>query len=378
MFYIGGMQKWAETFHWEKLTCQWVLWMSCLTWFLSLLIDDSGSLLPNDSQPPLLVVNHHSAYISTSGQPASEQHILAPNLTTDATDGVFDCQVLASGANNMAASSPRIEITPSGDSFNSRNLELSPGSKGLAYRDCISPASSNSSTGWPAEACSPLTSPCVSPPNGSTYGISLPALDLCPGLQSIHTSSAHSSPGPSPRNSVTDETFLQPHRQRSASPLPHQRSRSTSPQGKRSFDPSHSSQGGTPVKQRSRSPSPIPSPHEQQRTYGLNQYQAQAEFQPQTQGLAEILSGLSANLSGTVHPAVQRGTLSQAPRQECAYGDAGYDWAIGHEKLNRSGPELKSETFYMVPSVWPATQPVHSIERPTFRYFVCLTSSQQA
>ncbi|XP_017264093.1 nuclear factor of activated T-cells, cytoplasmic 2 [Kryptolebias marmoratus] len=334
--------------------------------------DDAGVLLPSDSHPPLLVVDHHSAYISTSGQPASSQDTLVHSLSTEPTGAVFDCQVLTSGAGNIPAPSPRIEITPSGDSFSSRTLELSPGTKALgAYRECVSPASSNSSTGWPAEACSPLTSPCVSPPNGGNYGNSLPGLDLCPGLQSIHTSSAHSTPGPSPRNSITDETFLQPHHQRSTSPLPHQRSRSTSPQGKRSFDQAQSCQGGTPVKQRSRSPSPIPSPHEQQRSCCLHQNQAQAEFQPQTQttqqGLAEMLSGLSSNLSGTVHPAVVRGTLAQAQRQDCAYRDE-YDWAaVEHERLNRSGPEVKSETFYIVPNVanWPPTQPVHHTGRAT-------------
>lgn len=334
-----------------------------------MILDDPGALFPGDSHPPLLVVDHRSAYISTSGQPASSQDSLVQ--TTETTGAVFDCHVLTAGASNIPAPSPRIEITPSGDSFSSRTLDPSHGSKALgAYRECVSPASSNSSTGWPAEACSPLTSPCVSPPNGGNYGISLPALDLCPGLQSIHTSSAHSSPGPSPQNSITDEAYLQPHHHRSTSPLPHQRSRSTSPQGKRSLDQVHSCQGGTPVKQRSRSPSPIPSPHEHLQSYSLHQYQTQAGIQPQTQtaqpGLAEMLSGLSSNLSSTVLPAVVRGAHAQAQRQDCAYGD-GYDWAIEHERLNRSGPEVKSETFYMVPPVWPPTQPVHLAGRPTFR-----------
>lgn len=189
----------------------------------------------------------------------------------------------------------------------------------------------------------------------------LSALDLCPGLQGIHTSSAHSSPGASPRNSVTDETYLLPQHQRAASSLPHQRSRSASPHGKRSYDPAHSCQGGTPVKQRSRSPSPIPSPHEQQGSYYLHQYQAQAEFQPQAQtaspGLEEMLSSLSPSLPRGMASAVVRDARGQAQRQDCVYGE-GYDWTIEQERMGRAGVEVKSETLYMLPAVWPP-HPVH-------------------
>ncbi|XP_015814734.3 nuclear factor of activated T-cells, cytoplasmic 2 [Nothobranchius furzeri] len=323
--------------------------------------DDPGALLQNDSQPPLLVVDHHAAYISTLAEPL-------PNQDACAQDFAGETLGLTSRASTIPAPSPRIEITLSGDSFSSKIMELSPGSNALgAYRDCVSPTSSNSSTGWPADVCSPQTSPGVSPPNGGNYGTSLPALDLCPGLQNIRTSSAHSSPGTSPRNSITDETFLQPHHQRSTSPLPHHRPRSTSPKGKRSFDPAHTFQGGTPVKQRSRSPSPIPSPHNQQ-SYYAPQYQAQPEFQPLSQtspqALEEILSNLNPTLSRTVHPAGVKCTLAQAQRQECVYAE--YDWDSEHERTNRFAPEVKSETFYMVPAVWPLTQPVNHAERPTF------------
>ena len=322
------------------------------------------------------MVDHPAAYISNSTQPVSSQDTSSHSPNTENLSGaVFDSLGLTSRASHIPAPSPRIEITPSGDSLSSQNLVPSPGSKALgAYRECVSPASSNSSTGWPAEAYSPLNSPCVSPPNGGSYAVSLPALDLCPGLQSIHTFSAHSSPGASPRNSVTDETFLQPHPQCSTSPLPHQRSRSTSPQGKRTFDQAHSCQGGTPVKQRSRSPSPIPSPHEQQRPYYVHQYPAQAEFQPQAQtstpGLEEMLNSLSSSLPKAVPRAVVRGPHVQAQRQDCAYRE-GYDWTSDQERMGRAGAEVKSETIYMLPAVWPPTQPVHQAGRPTFRCFVC-------
>ncbi|XP_038149093.1 nuclear factor of activated T-cells, cytoplasmic 2-like [Cyprinodon tularosa] len=315
--------------------------------------DDPGALLQNNSQPPVLLVDHHATNISDLVNSASNQNTFPQSHNSDNLPGaVFECLGLTSGASNIPAPSPRIEITPSVDSLNSHTLEPSPGSKALgAYRECVSPASSNSSSGWPADSCSPLNSPSVSPPNGGNYGISCSALDLCPGFQSIHTSSAHSSPGASPRNSITDETFLQPHHQRNPSPLPHQRSRSTSPQGKRCLDQTHPCQGGTPVKQRSRSPSPIPSPNEQQRPYYIHQYQAQADFQPHVpaapQGLEEMLNTLSSDLTRD----------AQHQRQDCANEDRP-NWAIEQEWITRFGADVKTEPFYILP-VWPPPQPVH-------------------
>lgn len=319
--------------------------------------DDSGALLQNSKQPPLLVVDHHAAYISISNQPASSQDPSSHSPTTEQLSGaVFDALGLASRPGNIPAPSPRIEITPSGDSLSSQTLEPSPRTKALgAYRECVSPASSNSSTGWPAESYSPLASPCVSPSNGASCGMGLSSLEIGPGLQGI-TSSAHSSPGASPRNSITDETFLLPQHQRTASSLPHQRSRSTSPHGKRGYDQAHSCQGGTPVKQRSRSPSPIPSPHEHQGSYYLH-HQAQTEFHPHTQtsslGLEEMLSSLSSSLPSTV--------VRDAQRQDCVYGE-GYDWAVEQERMVRAGAEVKSENFYVLPAaVWPPPHPVHHV-----------------
>ncbi|XP_037304223.2 nuclear factor of activated T-cells, cytoplasmic 2 [Pungitius pungitius] len=309
--------------------------------------------LQSTKQPPLLVVDLPAAYISGSDRDESSQDTSPLSPPTAHLSGVmFDSLGQASRPGTVPAPSPRIEITPSGDSLSSQTLELSPGTKAPAYRECVSPASSNSSTGWPAEALSPLASPCISPSNGgSSAGAGFSSLDLCPGLQGIHTSSAHSSPGASPRNSVTDETFLVPRHQRAASSLPHQRSRSASPHGKRCYDPSHPCPGATPVKQRSRSPSPIPSlHHEQQGSYYLHQYQAHAEFHPQTQspppGLEEMLSGLSSGPSRAPPYAAGRDADGPAQRQDCVYG-------LGYEQ------EVKSETFYMLPTAWSPPHALH-------------------
>ncbi|XP_041655656.1 nuclear factor of activated T-cells, cytoplasmic 2 isoform X2 [Cheilinus undulatus] len=157
------------------------------------------------------------------------------------------------------ALSPRIEITPSREHYNhgrdslqNQHLNISPrptltvpGHENLSYREpqCLSPASSNSSTSWHSESYSPWASPCVSPSSGQNPG------DLCPRLQNIHTGSPRTSPGTSPRTSLTEDGCLGPR-----SPSPRPGSRSTSPQGKRTYDmyrnpslvPGH----------RSRSPSP--------------------------------------------------------------------------------------------------------------------------
>nr|XP_046239093.1 nuclear factor of activated T-cells, cytoplasmic 2-like [Scatophagus argus] len=315
--------------------------------------DDSGALLPNENQPPLLVVDHHAAYSSGCNQPASTQDFSSHSPATEhLSRAVFDSLGLGSRPETTPAPSPRIEITLSGDSLSSQTLELSPRTKALGtYRECVSPASSNSSTGWPAEAYSPVASPCVSPSNGAC-GTGLSGLD-------IHTSSAHSSPGASPRNSITDETFLLPQNQRTTSSIPHQRSRSASPQGKRSYDQAYSCQGGTPVKQRSRSPSPIPSPQEQQGSY--SHHPGQAEFQPQAQtsllALEDVMSSLNSSLPKVNRSAVVRDAHGQAQRQDCVYGD-GYDWAYEQERMAGAG-EVKSETFYMVPALWTPPHPVH-------------------
>ena len=337
----------------------------------SLLTDDSGVLLQSDNQPPLLVVDNHTPYVPTSGRAASGQILSSHGASAENLSGaVFDSLGLASRPGNIPAPSPRIEITPSGDSLSSQTLEPSPGSK--AYRDCVSPASSNSSTGWAAESYSPVASPCVSPSAGANCNAGLSALDLCPGLQGIQTSSTHSSPGASPRSSVTDETFLLPQHQRVAAPLPHQRSRSASPHGKRAYNQAHSCQGGTPVKQRSRSPSPIPSPHEQQGSNYLHQYQDQAEFKAQaqtsSQGLEKDFS-LSSGPSSAVPSVVVRSAPGQAQRQDCVYAEV-YDWANEPERIGRAGAEVTSDTYYMVPTVWPSPHPVH---HGGFRCVACTT-----
>ncbi|KAM9859318.1 nuclear factor of activated T-cells, cytoplasmic 2 [Aulostomus maculatus] len=312
--------------------------------------DDLGVLLQDDNQPPLLVVDDHSAYVPSSSQSSSQNPPFHNPTTESLSEVVFDSLGLMTRPGIIPAPSPRIEITPSGDSLSSQTLGRSPGSEALgAYRECVSPASSNSSTGW-AEVYSPSISP------SNVGGVESSTSDLSLSLRALHTSSAHSSPGASPHNSVTEETFLLPHHRRITSPLHHhhhQRSRSASPQGKRTYDQVLSCQGGTPVKQRSRSPSP--SPHQPQSSYYLHQYQAQVEFQPKAQtsslGLEDLLSSLSSTRPRSIPSDVVRGA------QGCAYGE-GYAWAPEQERICRAAVEVKPETLYVLPAGWPP-HPVH-------------------
>ncbi|KAM4613731.1 nuclear factor of activated T-cells, cytoplasmic 2 [Polymixia lowei] len=331
--------------------------------------DDQGADLHNDNYPPTLVVHHPCADISSSDPTASIQPPCSYNPVVDHLSGAgagFDSLGLTSRPGIVPAPSPRIEITPSGDSLSSQPLDPSPSSKALgAYREqpCVSPASSNSSTGWPADTYSPSASPCISPSGGGCGG-AVSALDLC--LQEIRTSSAHSSPGASPHTSITDDTCLLPQHRQTASPLPHQRSRSVSPKGKRAYDHYCSpGLGGTPIKQRSRSPSPIPSTHEQQVSYYPHHYQAPPEPQPQAQAsstsLEEVLGSLNSGL-----PRVVLSKMVEASKESCVYGPAhrqdfvygeGQGWSIEQERRGRAGPEVKPDTFYIVPTVWPPPYP---------------------
>lgn len=300
------------------------------------------------------MADHHTAFISSSNQPVSSQDLSCDYTTAEHLSGaVFDPLGLVSRPGTIRAPSPRIEITPSGDSLSSQSLEPGLETKALgAYRECVSPASSNSSTGWSAEAYSPVGSPS---PSIRGYGMGISGLDLCPALHGIHSSSTHSSPGASPHKNITEETCLLTQHQRNTSS--HQRSRSAPPHGKRSHDQPQSCPGGTPVKQRSRSPSPIPLPHEQQGSYYPHQYQAQA--QTSSPGL-EMLSSLSSSLPKTTPSVLARGAHAQAERQNCLHGE-------GYERMGRAGAEVKSETFYMLP-VWPSPHPVH---HRAFRCAVC-------
>lgn len=263
--------------------------------------------------------------------------------------------------------SPRIEITPSGDPHQTHPLDASPrttaltvpGYENTAYREPQSPASSNSSTGWLSEAYSPWVSPCVSPSGGGGV-VGLTALDLLPGLQGIHTSSAHSSPGTSPRTSITEETFLVPQRQRSSSPHSHNypRSRSASPQGKRTYDQYSGPNLGTTSQQqqRSRSPSPSPSPHHPQGR-PLAQTDPQANAPQQMPSVEEVLSSLNSSLSSSMPRAVPSKMVR--PSVECyTYGESQGE----HGQRGRAG----AETFYILPtSFWPA-----SLAHGAFRYNV--------
>lgn len=239
------------------------------------------------------------------------------------------------------ALSPRIEITPSRehyshgrDSLQNHHLNITtprptltvPGHENLAYREpqCLSPASSNSSTSWHSESFSPWASPCVSPSSGQNAG------DLCPRLQSIHTGSPRTSPGTSPRTSLVEDGCV------GRSPSPRPGSRSTSPQGKRTYD-MYRNPGLVPG-HRSRSTSPH-SGHEDPNMgadYANN-------------SLSEAVNGFVSGQPGLVPTKLVKTSNQVYTLYPENHPEANYLVSCDQDVKAKPAPE----PFYVIPPIWP-------------------------
>ncbi|KAK6319692.1 hypothetical protein J4Q44_G00109030 [Coregonus suidteri] len=321
--------------------------------------EDNSRVLPHDGHNPPSMVPYPCDDSSSCAPTTSSQSSYYHGPVTDCLSGPgFNSLDFPSRPGGAPSPSPRIEITPSGDPYRTQPLDASPRSTALtvpgyentAYREpqCLSPASSNSSTGWLSEACSPRASPCVSPSGGGGGGAV--GLTTSDHLQGINMSSAHSSPGTSPRTSITEETFLVLQSQRSSSPHSHThpRSRSASPQGKRTYDQySAPSLGTTSKQQLSRSPSP--SPHHPQGPQA--QADPQANASQQAPSLEEGLSSLSSSLSSSLPRAVPSKIVR--PSVECyTYRESQGDGCVHPMEQGRRG-RAGAETYILPTSVWP-------------------------
>ena len=236
------------------------------------------------------------------------------------------------------ALSPRIEITPSRehythDSLQNHHLNISPrptltvpGHDNLAYREpqCLSPASSNSSTSWHSESYSPWASPCVSPSNGQNPG------DLCPRLQNIHTGSPRTSPGTSPGTSLAEDGCLGPR-----SPSPRPGSRSTSPQGKRTYD-MYRNPGLVPG-HRSRSPSPH-SGHEDH-TIGAHYTHS---------SLADAMNGFGSGQPGLVPTKIVKTTNQVYTLYPENHVEGNYLVSCEQDIKTKAA----AEPFFVIPPIW--------------------------
>ncbi|XP_036387886.1 nuclear factor of activated T-cells, cytoplasmic 2-like isoform X2 [Megalops cyprinoides] len=238
------------------------------------------------------------------------------------------------------AMSPRIEITPTCEHYQHvrdclqaqpvnivpRPSLTVPGHEGPSYRElpCLSPASSNSSTSCHSEGLSPWASPCVSPSSVNT-----PA-DLCPRLQNIHTSSPRTSPGTSPRTSVTEDSYLG-----ARSPSPRPGSRSTSPQGKRTYDMSQSP--SLVPRPRSRSPSPHG---------GYEDHHHAGQYGPSS-GLAEAMNGLNTGMPGSIPTKIIKPNLDYWPSPETQVDSC----LFSCEQDVKSKPG--AEPYFVIPPIWP-------------------------
>ncbi|KAG9269120.1 nuclear factor of activated T-cells, cytoplasmic 2 isoform X1 [Astyanax mexicanus] len=233
------------------------------------------------------------------------------------------------------ALSPRIEITPSREHYNHGHDSLQnhlvntsprptltvPGQDTTIYREplCLSPASSNSSASWHSETYSPFASPCVSPSSGQTV-----TGELCPRFQNIHTGSPRTSPGTSPRTSLAEDSYL------GRSPSPRPGSRSTSPQGKRTYDMYRNPN----LIARSRSPSPHG---------GHDDHHPTNHYSPNT--LPEVINGFGQ--PGTMPPKIVK--TNQQPY--ALYPDAHTE---GYLMSCDQDIKTKTEPFFVIPSLpWP-------------------------
>ncbi|XP_048054539.1 nuclear factor of activated T-cells, cytoplasmic 2 [Megalobrama amblycephala] len=221
---------------------------------LLFLYNQPGNDLPPDDQadesgiPSIHGTNQTSQCIhqdpSLYGEESISQlsHRLPANdlLTYEQSDlrqSLGHSSLLAAHPGALPGNSPRIEITCPElhhhdhvltNPVNINRPMLTVPGYDMPYREtqCLSPASSTSSTSWHSEGYSPGTySPCISPGGGEGSLVGVTEADLCPMMQAIQASG---SPNTSPRTSITEDTVLD---RRSSSP----RSRSASPQGKRTY-----------------------------------------------------------------------------------------------------------------------------------------------
>ncbi|XP_030213080.1 nuclear factor of activated T-cells, cytoplasmic 2 isoform X3 [Gadus morhua] len=258
------------------------------------------------------------------------------------------------------ALSPRIEITPSREHYNHvrdslQNHPLNtsprptltvPGHESQSYREpqCLSPASSNSSTSWHSESYSPFASPCVSPGSGQT------AADLCPRLQSIHTGgSPRTSPGTSPRTSLAEDGG--PGGPRSPSPRPD--SRSVSPQGKRTYDMCRN-QGLIPG-HRSRSPSPSHAAHEEYNIgahYGPNAHLHQHHLHHHHGSpIANVVNCFGPGQPGLVPSKIVRTANHNQVYTLYPENHVEGNYLVSCDQDMKSRPG--SEPFFVMPPIWP-------------------------
>ncbi|XP_049922151.1 nuclear factor of activated T-cells, cytoplasmic 2 isoform X2 [Epinephelus moara] len=238
------------------------------------------------------------------------------------------------------ALSPRIEITPSREHYNhcrdslqNHHLNISPrptltvpGHENLAYREpqCLSPASSNSSTSWHSESYSPWASPCVSPSSGQNPG------DLCPRLQNIHTGSPRTSPGTSPRTSLAEDGCLGPR-----SPSSRPGSRSTSPQGKRTYD-MYRNPGLVPG-HRSRSPSP----HSGHEDHNIGAHYTHSS-------LADAMNGFGTSQPGLVPTKIVKTSNQVYTLYPENHAEGNYLVSCDQDIK----PKPATENFFVIPPIW--------------------------
>lgn len=196
------------------------------------LVDDAGIPSSHGTNRTSPIAHQDPSLYDEESASQLSHHLPTDDLLTYGQSDYRHPSMLASHTGAPQGNGPRIEITCPDlyqhDHVHTNPVNISRPMLDIPYREsqCLSPASSTSSTSWHSDGYSPGTySPCISPGGGEGTLVGLTEADLCPMMQAIQASG---SPNTSPRTSITEDTVLD---RRPTSP----RSRSASPQGKRTY-----------------------------------------------------------------------------------------------------------------------------------------------
>uniref|UniRef100_A0A8C1HH65 Nuclear factor of activated T cells 2b n=1 Tax=Cyprinus carpio carpio TaxID=630221 RepID=A0A8C1HH65_CYPCA len=196
------------------------------------LVDDAGIPSSHGTNRTSPIAHQDPSLYDEESASQLSHHLPNDDLLTYGQSDYRHPSMLASHTGAPQGNGPRIEITCPDlyhyDHIHTNPVNISRPMLDIPYREnqCLSPASSTSSTSWHSDGYSPGTySPCISPGVGEGTLAGLTEAVLCPMMQAIQASG---SPNTSPRTSITEDTFLD---RRPTSP----RSRSASPQGKRTY-----------------------------------------------------------------------------------------------------------------------------------------------
>ena len=165
----------------------------------------------------------------------------------------------------------------------------------------------------------------MSPSSGQNPG------DLCPRLQSIHTGSPRTSPGASPHTGLAEDRCLGPR-----SPSPRPGSRSTSPQGKRTYEMYRNPELISGHRSRS------PSPHSGHEDHNIGAHYSHSSH-------ADGMNGFGTSQPGLVPTKIVKTSNQVYTLYQENHGDGNYLVSCDQDVKAKSA----AEPFFVIPPIWP-------------------------